>query len=97
VPELARISVDEAAARLGVCARTVRNRLRRGELNGEKVSTRSGAEWQVEWDERAPESGEELRARNLELAGENERLRAELAELRAALPSGEKERRWWRK
>lgn len=48
-----RISVEDAAARLGVSARTVRHRLQSGALRGERVSTKSGTAWAVEWDDDA--------------------------------------------
>ena len=60
--QLERISVEEAAARLGVSARTVRNRLGSGELKGERIKTPNGTAWVVEWEAAAAASDEpELR------------------------------------
>ena len=52
--QVTRISVEEAATRLGVSARTVRNRLSSGELKGERISAKNGTAWAVEWQDEAP-------------------------------------------
>lgn len=53
-----RLSIKEAAERLGVSADTVRRRLKKGELAGEKEPTPQGGEWRillpVERDEPTP-------------------------------------------
>lgn len=41
------ISVDEAAARLGVSGQTVRRMRERGQLRGEKVVTPKGTAWRI--------------------------------------------------
>ena len=61
-----RLSVAEAAARLGISPRAVRDRLQRGELKGELVSARSGATWLVDWSGEADEASADL----LDLIGE---------------------------
>jgi len=43
-----RVSIKEAAERLGVSADTVRRRLKRGELAGEREKTPQGFVWRVE-------------------------------------------------
>ena len=55
-----RLSVAEAAARLGISPRAVRDRLQRGELKGELVSARSGATWLVDWSGEADEASADL-------------------------------------
>ena len=54
--QVVRISVEEAAARLGVSARTVRNRLQSGALRGERISAKNGTAWAVEWQDEVPPS-----------------------------------------
>lgn len=45
------ISTEEAAIRYGVTARTIRNWLKQGKINGIKEGGESG-HWRIEWDER---------------------------------------------
>ena len=56
-----RLSVTEAAARLGISPRAVRDRLQRGALKGELVSAKSGATWLVDWSDEADEASADLR------------------------------------
>ncbi len=42
-----QLTIQEAAARLGVSVVTVRRRLKAGHLNGMKVETPQGYEWRV--------------------------------------------------
>jgi excisionase family DNA binding protein len=42
-----RLPIKEAAERLGVSADTVRRRMKKGELVGEKESTPQGYEWRI--------------------------------------------------
>ncbi len=49
-----RVSIQEAAERLGVSADTVRRRLKRGELKGERVKTPQGFVWRIEVTDDAP-------------------------------------------
>ena len=65
-----RLSVAEAAARLGVSPRTVRDRLQRGELKGELVSTKNGAAWLVDWPNESNEEPSQERGDLSALIGE---------------------------
>lgn len=51
---LARVGLEEAGRILGVSSETVRRRLKKGELNGEKVKTDHGYQWFVELEELVP-------------------------------------------
>lgn len=56
-----RVSIKEAAERLGVSADTIRRRMKKGELVGEKEPTPQGYEWRIvlpveESDATTPES-----------------------------------------
>lgn len=66
-----RLSVAEAAARLGISPRAVRDRLQRGELKGELVSARSGATWLVDWTGEADEANADLLASICETVSES--------------------------
>ena len=48
---MAEVGIPEAAALLGVSEDTVRRRLKRGELQGEKVSRPQGFTWVVDLDD----------------------------------------------
>lgn len=65
-----RLSVAEAAARLGISPRAVRDRLKRGVLAGELVSAKSGATWLVDWQGEADGENADLRALIGETVGE---------------------------
>ena len=44
---ITRLSIDQAAERLGVSRPTIRRRLRNGELRGERKPTKQGFVWEV--------------------------------------------------
>jgi len=52
-----RVTIAEAAQRLGVSADTIQRRMRRGELVGVKEPTPQGFRWLVELPEDTPEGG----------------------------------------
>lgn len=54
VIEAERVSIKEAAARLGVSPDTIRRRLKSGELAGERVKTPQGFVWRVALPQDAP-------------------------------------------
>jgi excisionase family DNA binding protein len=51
-----RLSIDEAAAALGVSRPTIRRRLRDGVLKGSQVTTPHGLKWYIELEGITPES-----------------------------------------
>lgn len=51
---VARVGLDEAGRILGVSSETVRRRLKKGDLVGEKVKTDHGYQWFVELEDLAP-------------------------------------------
>lgn len=81
------VTIKEAAARLGISADTVRRRLKRGELTGEKEETPQGYVWRIQLPEEESEpapaqeepSGDAIeRARLLERIEGLEKLTEEL-------------------
>lgn len=52
---MAKVGLAEAAQILGVSSETVRRRLKKGELTGEKIKTDHGYQWVVELEDLAPE------------------------------------------
>ena len=51
---MAKVSLAEAAGMLGVSIETVRRRIKRGDIRGEKVKTDHGYQWFVEAEDLAP-------------------------------------------
>ncbi len=52
---MAKVGLAEAAQILGVSSETVRRRLKKGELTGDKIKTDHGYQWVVELEDLAPE------------------------------------------
>lgn len=52
---MAKVGLAEAAQILGVSPETVRRRLKKGELTGEKIKTDHGYQWVVELEDLVPE------------------------------------------
>lgn len=99
--EAERVSIKEAAERLGVSADTIRRRLKSGELSGEREKTPQGFVWRVELpgeSESGDASGSPVQASPAEAGDGIEvvRLRAELAGAERLIEELQGERDAWR-
>ena len=102
-PAASPVTVEDAAARLGVTTATVRRRLHSGRLIGRRRDTPQGFVWEVELpaateelegDDQAPpnvDSPPAAAGELVRLVAHNEDLRAEIAVLRAQLDRQEAE------
>jgi len=94
-----RVSIKEAAERLGVSADTIRRRLKSGELAGEREKTPQGFVWRVELPQDAPGEPASAEASPGATAGddiERARLRERIAGLERLAEELQGERDAWR-
>ncbi len=104
-----QVTVAEAARILGIPEKTVRRKVRTGELRGAQVHTAQGLRWMVEVPDGTPhqdphnEDCAALREVIALLKEELEARRREVQELhvllqasQAALPAPRSTRRWWK-